>query len=806
MGSQTIKIIPDFLDCYHNRIINHLGGNENRSGVLSMKKPVIWITNGTARPFYARKEFILEQPVQKARLYASGLGQFILSVNGRKTGDHVLDPGWTNYHRIVQYVIFDVTSLLRPGLNAAGIEVGNGWYIRDFRRYVMKYPAFKPPIPNPYKPFGNFLVAFVRLEILFKNGKTLSIETGEDWKTCTHPVTLSNVYGSELLDGRLVQKGWNQPGFDDGSWPNALVLPQEEAPRARLLKQSQPPVIVKKTYPAEFLYSRGECLIYDLKQNMSGMLEFEVKGKRGYTIDVLPAEKLEPGGNIDQTAKGWGEINVMETYIIGADDEWEKFTMSFTYFAGRYLAFRGVNPPDVCIRNVCAHFITSAVKTTGTINCDDKRYEKIYDLVLKSVECNLLSVHTDCPSIERFAWQEPNHLMAPSIMYMKNVKSLWQKYLFDLRTDQCTADECYDDGKGGLFYPGEGLIPAVAPRYEDNVLPSYLGSFFDIIPWGSTCILGPYRHYMFYGDKKIIRDNYEVGKKYLAHLKNKMTFDGFINHGLGDWGNPDKECLARENIETAFLYADVKTLSLFASILILKDDEKYFRSFSEEIKDNYNRLLLAKDSSTGLYCYRTWDHKNNFHTTQACQALPLYWGMVPKDKCGDVINSLKTILEKDGKFISGEIGLPYIIQTMRMSGMNKLICDFILREKHPSYYAFVKNGETTLGEFWEDNPRSRCHDMMGHIAEWFYNGIAGIVPLEPGFTKILIKPYLPETMNYYQCSYSSVRGKITVRLERDNSHVRIRYKVPAIIEYLTDSSELEREGLSPEWIQDGELK
>ena len=80
-----------------------------------------------------------------------------------------------------------------------------------------------------------------------------------------------------------------------------------------------------------------------------------------------------------------------------------------------------------------------------------------------------------------------------------------------------------------------------------------MGSFYDIIGWGSTCILGTYWHYMFYGDKKIIEDNYDADMRYLEHLKTKVTEEGFINHGLGDWGNPKNE-LARENIETAFLY------------------------------------------------------------------------------------------------------------------------------------------------------------------------------------------------------------------------------------------------------------
>jgi hypothetical protein len=304
---------------------------------------------------------------------------------------------------------------------------------------------------------------------------------------------------------------------------------------------------------------------------------------------------------------------------------------------------------------------------------------------------------------------------------------------------------------------------------------------------------------MYYGDKDVIADNYDMGKKYLSHLKTKVTKDGFINHGLGDWGNPDKRSLARENVETVFLYADAKILAEFAAILGLEDDEKEFTAYANEVKDNYNRLLLQKHPQKGFYCYRTFDCKNEFYMTQACQALPLYWGMVPKEKEADVAAAFSYIMERDKSFISGEVGLPYIIQTMRKYGMNDMICDFILKETHPGYYAFAVNGETTLGEFWEDNPRSHCHDMMGHILEWFYNGIAGIAPLKPGFAGIQIKPYLPKTMQSCTCSFDSVSGKIWVNLERNENQVTVNFDVPLGIECIRNSSELERQGVSVKW-------
>ena len=127
--------------------------------------------------------------------------------------------------------------------------------------------------------------------------------------------------------------------------------------------------------------------------------------------------------------------------------------------------------------------------------------------------------------------------MAPSIMYMKNGRKLWEKFLLDMRTAQHTAQDYFYDFEGNKVYPGDGLMPSQCPCYIPNVLPvPGMGSFYDIIGWGSTCILGTYWHYMFYGDKKIVEDNYDAGMRYLEHLKTKVTEEGFINHGLGDCG------------------------------------------------------------------------------------------------------------------------------------------------------------------------------------------------------------------------------------------------------------------------------
>ena len=747
-----------------------------------------WISGKSQTPFYARREFNIKKQVQKATAYVCGLGQFIFHINGQKVSDHELDPGWTNYDKKIQYVKFDVTKLLHEGKNALGVEVGNGWFLKEDEHYTFTFPAFMPPNPNPYRPFGKELVLAIKLVLDYADETEEILYADENFQVKEHPVKMSNVYGSETYDASLEQTGWDKTDFDASEWKAASVISEEDTPKGELVEQFQPAIKVIRSYPAKYIHSVCNRDIYDLGQNVSGMLKLSYRGKKGDVLRIYPAEKLDKDKNADQVAKSWGTVGNCITCVVGEDDVWQEYRMRFTYFAGRYFAVEK-SSEAVEVNDITGEAISSAWKTNGTFQCDDSRYVQIYDIVEKAVEANMVSVHTDCPTLERFAWQEPNHLMAPSIMYMKDGRKLWEKFFMDMRTDQLTENDYFMDLEGNRFYPGAGLIPSQAPCYVHNVLPvPGMGSFFDIIPWGSSGILGVKWHYLFYGDKQVIADNYEMGKKYLEHLKTKQNAEGFLNYGLGDWGNPDNQ-LARENVETAFLYADAITLAEFAEILGEKEDEVQLRQFAEEIKENYNQRLLVQDEK-GKWCYRSFEHTEKLVITQACEALPLYWGMVPEDKVSDVAEAFRqTFLEKRA-FASGKVGLPYIIQTASRYGMNDLICSFIMKPEHPSYYAFVKEGLTTLGEYWEENPRSHCHDMMGHIIEWYYNGLAGIKPLEPGFKKVLIKPYLPESMNYMKCRYESVSGMIQVILTRKDGRVEVETDIAEGISFEIDCSNL----------------
>ena len=75
-----------------------------------------------------RRDFTVARKITRATAYICGLGFLELYLNGRKVGDHVLEPGWTNYRRTNLYATYEVGGFLHPGPNALGAVLGNGMY------------------------------------------------------------------------------------------------------------------------------------------------------------------------------------------------------------------------------------------------------------------------------------------------------------------------------------------------------------------------------------------------------------------------------------------------------------------------------------------------------------------------------------------------------------------------------------------------------------------------------------------------------------------------------------------------------
>ena len=140
-----------------------------------------------------RKEVVLDKPLRRAVVLVAGVGFHELRINGVKVGGHVLAPAWTNYRATVNYETFDVTGMLRPGANALGVMLGNGFYNVAGGRYT-KYTG----------SFGHPRLA-LHLHLEFADGSVRDITTDGSWRAQDGPVVLLH------LRRRTTTRGWNCP-------------------------------------------------------------------------------------------------------------------------------------------------------------------------------------------------------------------------------------------------------------------------------------------------------------------------------------------------------------------------------------------------------------------------------------------------------------------------------------------------------------------------------------------------------------------------------------------------------------------
>ncbi|MDR0273498.1 MAG: alpha-L-rhamnosidase N-terminal domain-containing protein, partial [Clostridiales bacterium] len=123
----------------------------------------------------------------EAVLTITAFGCYEAMLNGRRVGEYVLAPGWTEKRLQVQE--YDVAHLLNRGKNTIEITVGRGWYRSPLAgwRGEERDPRFDMP-PG----------VCARLKI----GDEI-IETDASWQVAESAVRFSEIYDGETYDARV---------------------------------------------------------------------------------------------------------------------------------------------------------------------------------------------------------------------------------------------------------------------------------------------------------------------------------------------------------------------------------------------------------------------------------------------------------------------------------------------------------------------------------------------------------------------------------------------------------------------------
>ncbi|QGQ95136.1 alpha-L-rhamnosidase [Paenibacillus psychroresistens] len=686
-------------------------------------------SNSYASPLF-RKLFNSTKAVKHAFAYICGLGQFTLYLNGDKVGDHELDPGWTNYDKSCLYVTFDVTKEIKLGANTLGVILGNGFYnVHDSQgRYSKLNTDFGP----------NQLICELHIE--FTDNSVLKIVSDESWKSAKSPISYSHIYGGEDYDARKELPGWNSVEFNDSEWDQVVVA----APvNGRLTSQKQPPLKIMRTYSVvNIMEPQPELYVYDLGINFSGFFEIVVQGKAGQSLRILPSENLKPDGTVDQ--ESIGAIQYCSYTLKG--EVVETWRPMFYYSGFRYLQIEGASWINADLKptiiNVKGLNMYSAAKQTGQFSSSNESYNGIHQMLMQSFKSNLQSVLTDCPHREKLGWLECSQLLADSFAYNFEIHALWSKIAQDMSEAQ-TAD---------------GLVPDIAPEYT-----VFEAGFRQSTGWGSAAILAPWHIYWIYGDITILQRQYDTMSKYLSYLLS-IAKDNIIEIGLGDWGGI--QAWNTELVETTQYYHDIVIMSQIAELLGYTEESTEYSKLALQVKTSFNEQFFNWETS----CYSP--------ITQAHEAMPLALGLVPAGYEQKVLKTLLDDISANGNHVqTGEIGHRYMLQALSDHGYHQVIDQIIMNPTAPSFNYLLSLGKTSMPEYW-DGSCSQQHAMMGHVEAWFYNTIAGIKPLKPGYEEISIKPTVISSHTSASASIETIRGLVCSSWTKTASQFLLDVTIP----------------------------
>lgn len=686
-----------------------------------------------------RKEFAVAKEVARAVAYVCGLGCYELRLNGRKVGDRVLDPGWTNYRKTCLYAAYDVTAQVTRGQNALGVMLGNGMYNVPGGRYVKFRGSFGPP------------KVILQLHVEHADGTSTDVVSDGSWTWAPSPVVFSCVYGGEDYDARKETPGWDTAGFPAGGFKPASVV---DGPGGRLSAQAAPPIKVMQEYPpVKVTQPKAGVTVYDFGQNCASMPKLTVKGPAGASVRLSPGELLDARGLVSQGSSGGPAYY---TYTLKGEGT-ETWTPRFFYYGSRYLQVEtSGHAADAApqIVELTSQFVHSSAKAVGSFSCDNPLVNRIHDLIDAAIQSNLQSVLTDCPHREKLGWLECSHLLAGCAMYNYDLPTFYAKIANDMAEAQLP----------------NGMVPDIAPEYT-----VFGGGFRDSPEWGSASVIVPWQVYQMYGDRTLLERHYEGMKRYGEYLASTAK-DHLVTHGLGDWydvgpGGPGESKLTSKGLTaTAIYYQDLTILKDTATLLGKADEAARFDQQANEVKEAFQQAFFHAD-------------KNQFdRNSQTANAMPLVLGLVPDDRRAAVLDGLVAQIRAGGNRVTaGDVGFNYLVRALSDGNQGDVLYDMLIRDDGPGYAYQLKMGATSLTEAWDTNPASsQNHCMLGHVEEWFYRGVGGIAsdPSGPGFKKILVKPQLPGDLSRARAAYDSPYGRIASQWKRESGALSLEVTIP----------------------------
>ena len=697
-----------------------------------------------------RKAFELKKNVKSARLYITAQGLYEAHINGKRVGDHYLTPGWTSYHKRLQYQVYDITQMLNKGINSIGVALGEGWFAG---RLMGAGDHF----------YGNKLALLAQMEITFADGTVERVISDGTWKVWKQgPIVTSEIYNGEVYDARKELSEWTSSNFDDRPWESVKV--NANTNYDNLVSTVSPLVEKHEIIKVKEIITtpKGEKVI-DFGQNLVGWVKFKVRGKAGDSIYISHAEVLDNQGNF-YTENLRSAKQRIGYHLKGAAEE--IYEPRFTFQGFRFIKIDG-NKELINKDNIEAIVLHSAMKPTGKFRTSNPLINQLQHNIQWGQKGNFVDVPTDCPQRdEREGWTGDAQVFFNTAAFNMDVSGFFAKWLLDLKADQ----------------QADGAVPQVIPNVwgpgERNA-----GS----AGWADASTIVPWNFYLAYGDKQVLAGQYESMKAWAAYIAGRSTnhlWNKSWHHG--DWlyympknvWDPDPAFTDKTLIAQAFYACTVQNIIDAAKVLGFSEDVATYSSLLEKVKAAFQTEFVTKSGTL-------------VSNTQTAYTLALQFDLLPEEFRKPAAERLVNNIRSYGNHIStGFLGTPYLCHVLTKYGYNDVAYDLLMQESYPSWLYPVKKGATTIWERWDGlrpDGTFQSHEMnsfnhyaYGAIGDWMYKNITGISQKDgsSGYKQIQIAPKPGGGLTWANAELETIYGKVVSNWKVSGNEMTMRVEIP----------------------------
>jgi len=319
----------------------------------------------------------------------------------------------------------------------------------------------------------------------------------------------------------------------------------------------------------------------------------------------------------------------------------------------------------------------------------------------------------------------------------------------------------------------DGNLPHMAPFGKGGGGPGW-GGFLSAVTW---------QHYLYYGDIRVLEENYDAIRRYVDYLESRCKGNVLRKFGgrwdfIGDWVPPRRgmdtknwpKANAAEVFNNCYRINQMQLLKQMSTALGKSADV-----------ERYSKRLIEIRPAVHAAFYDT-DKQQYVIDEQAYYVMPLMTDVVPEALRPLMLKKLEQniLIKNKGHLDTGMLGTYFMMETLRELGRNDLVFTMFNQTTYPGWGHMLEKGATTVWEPWNGH-WSRIHSCFTSPDNWLYQGLAGIqaAPDAPGFKTVIINPAIVGDLTWVKAHHDSPYGRIVSNWNIEDDRVTMEVTIPA---------------------------